>query len=112
MEKEKLIMINRCVFCGEPLNEQGVCPNMAQHFKPMCLNCVYCSTNSTDGECICLNEDNKSDAVQKIKASLDCGYEIVGLELAPLPLKEPSRKCKRHNLNTDVLVWKIEECGK
>ena len=59
-----------------------------------------------------MNEDNKHDAIQKIKSSFDYGYEIVGLELAPLPLKEPSRKCKRHQLNKDVLVWKIEDYNK
>lgn len=106
-------MINRCIFCGEQLNEQGLCPNMAQHFKPMCLNCKYCSFHNTiseepDNSCVCLNEDNKTDAIQKIKASFDGGYEIVGIDLAPLPLKEPTRKCKRYELHSNAVILSIE----
>ena len=106
-------MINKCVFCGESLNEQGLCPNMTQHFRPMCLNCTYCSLHhsiedGSDNSCVCLNEDNKTDAIQKIKSSFDGGYEIVGIDLAPLPLKEPTRKCKRYKLHSNAIVWTIE----
>lgn len=102
MEKERLnSMVNRCIFCGEQLVE-GVCPNQVQHIKPMCLNCVY--SEEKGDSCYCVNEENKLDAIQKIKASFDGGYEITGIELQPLPLKEPSRKCKRHTLNIDRIV--------
>jgi hypothetical protein len=107
MDKERIIMSKRCVFCGEILNEQGICHNISQHFKPMCLNCKFCNQNSDD-TLVCLNENNKLDAIEKIKSSFDSGYEIVDINLAPLPLKEPARKCKRYELNSDILVGTIE----
>lgn len=98
--------MNRCIFCGEPLNETGVCPNAAQHFKPMCLNCVNCS-QSEDG-LICTNNENKNDAAQKIMQSYEGGYKITNIELSPIPLKDPTKKCKRHTLNTDALMRCLE----
>jgi hypothetical protein len=94
-------MLDRCVFCGEELIG-GICPNKEQHIKPMCLNCEYCKRE--DGKYYCINEDNKLDAIQKIKTSFDGGYVITNVELQPLPLKEPSRKCKRYYLNCDRIV--------
>lgn len=95
-------MMNRCIFCGETLNEQGICPNAAQHFKPMCINCQFCTCHE-DG-CICNNEDNKNDAVQKLIQTYEGGYKITSVELAPIPLKDPTKKCKRHQLNTTTLL--------
>lgn len=94
--------MNRCVFCGEILNEQGICPNAAQHFKPMCLNCIHCSCHE-DG-CICDNDENRNDAVQKLIQSYEGGYKITSVELAPIPLKDPTKKCKRHQLDTTTLL--------
>ena len=98
-------MMNRCVFCGETLNEIGVCPNMAQHFKPMCLNCTYCQNNLDN--CTCQNEDNKKDAEEQIRKSYDGAYEITTLTLSPLPLKDPSKKCKRYTFDADRLIRQI-----
>ena len=102
MDKKGEKVMNRCIFCGETLTEQGVCPNMAQHYKPMCINCIHCSV---DGEnCICTNEDNKADAVQKIMSSYEGGYKITNIELSPIPLKDPTKKCKRHSLASDLIL--------
>ena len=89
--------MERCIFCGEILNEHGKCPNAAQHLKPMCLNC--CHVGFEDDACLCCNEDNKNDAIQKIMSSYEGGYQITGLTLKPLPLKDPTKKCKRYELN-------------
>lgn len=99
--------MNRCVFCGKILDEQGLCPDAAQHFKLMCLNCQYCSCQE-DG-CICDNEDNKNDAIQKIMASYEGGYQITGVTLKPLPLKDPSKKCKRYMLETTCILEQLEK---
>lgn len=96
--------MKRCMFCGELLVD-GVCPNMAQHFKPMCYNCQYVST--TDDDCLCLNEENKKDAADKIIQSYEGGYKITNIELSPIPLKDPSKKCKRHELNIDTIVQQL-----
>ena len=97
--------MNRCLFCGEILNEQGICPNMAQHYKPMCINCIHCCENE-DG-CICTNEDNKNDAAQKIMSSYEGGYKITNIELIPIPLKDPTKKCKRHNMAIEAMVKQL-----
>lgn len=98
--------MSRCLFCGELLNEEGKCPNAAQHFKPMCINCKHMGYDNED--CVCCNEDNKNDAIQKIMSSFDGGYQITGVTLKPLPLKDPTKKCKRHTLNYDVLIEGIK----
>jgi hypothetical protein len=98
--------MSRCLFCGELLNEEGKCPNAAQHFKPMCFNCLHMGIDGED--CVCCNEDNKNDAIQKIISSFDGGYQITGVTLKPLPLKDPTKKCKRHTLNYDVLIEGIK----
>ena len=90
-------MTSRCIFCGESLNEQGKCPNALQHLKPMCLNCLYMCVE--DGNCLCCNDENKNDAVQKIMASYEGGYQITGITLKPLPLKDSTKKCKRYDFN-------------
>ena len=94
--------MNRCLFCGEVLTEEGKCPNIAQHFKPMCFNCLHMGIDGED--CVCCNEDNKNDAIQKIMSSFDGGYQITGVSLKPLPLKDPAKKCKRHALNYDAMT--------
>lgn len=101
--------MSRCVFCGEILNEQGVCPNAAQHFKPMCLNCGYCHPDENGETLICVNEENKNDATQKIMQSYEGGYKITSIELSPLPLKDPTKKCKRHSLNPTILLANLPQ---
>lgn len=100
-------MTGRCIFCGEALNEQGKCPNASQHLKPMCLNCIHMGFD--EGNCLCCNEDNKNDAIQKIMSSYEGGYQITGVTLKPLPLKDPTKKCKRHALNNNAVSDALSE---
>jgi hypothetical protein len=109
-QKEREEVMNRCVFCGEILNEQGICPNAAQHFKPMCLNCIYCSCHE-DG-CICDNDENRNDAVQKLIQSYEGGYKITSVELAPIPLKDPTKKCKRYELDCLEIIEQMSKMYK
>jgi hypothetical protein len=94
--------MNKCILCGEILNENGICPNSAQHFKPMCLNCEYCQY--TEQHCLCMNDENREDAINRIKASFEGGYEVKDVILEPLPLKEPTKKCKRYNPNNTLIL--------
>lgn len=98
-------MSKKCIFCGEPLNEEGKCPNAAQHFKPMCLNCIHMGFE--DDNCVCCNEENKNDAMQKIISSYEGGYQITGITLKPLPLKDPTKKCKRYGANFEALASEL-----
>lgn len=99
--------MSRCVFCGENLTDQGQCPNIAQHFKPMCLNCEFCQENEENH--LCLNEENKNDAIQKIMTSYEGGYKITNIELSPIPLKDATKKCKRYLLSTQKIINQLSK---
>lgn len=93
--------MEKCIFCGETLNGNKLCPNIEQHFKPMCLNCQFCDYKQN---LLCLNDDNKKDAIEKLKSINDIGYEIKDIILSPLPLKDPTKKCKRYKFNEMLVV--------
>ena len=88
-------ILNKCPFCGSEFVD-GKCPN-GPHFKPMCLNCEFCEPID-GGKYECINEENKNNALEKIKASVPSGYEIESLNIKPVPLKDETKKCKN---------WKI-----
>ncbi len=87
-------MSEKCVFCGTDLVD-GVCPNLSQHIKPMCLNCVYCCQELETNTFHCGHPENKKDATNKLLQSVPSGYELASFELKPLPLKDCTKKCKR-----------------
>lgn len=88
--------MEKCIFCGETLNGNKLCPNIEQHFKPMCLNCQFCYGKD---KLVCLNEDNRQEAIKKLMNANDTGYEITNITLSPLPLKDATKKCKHYNFN-------------
>lgn len=95
-----------CKICGtEKVN--GVCPNAESHLKKMCLNCESC-VNETD-TAFCNNPDNLNDAVEKIKQNIPSGYSLENIELKPLPLKDPTKKCKRWKLNVQSVLNEFEK---
>lgn len=91
-------MSEKCVLCGSDLVD-GVCPNLAQHIKPMCLNCVSCMPDLESNALYCNNSDNKKDATNKLLQSVPSGYQLANFELQPLPLKDCTKKCKRWEFN-------------
>ena len=96
-----------CPLCGEAYVD-GVCPNQAIHFKPMCLNCVDCGTDPNDPEVVrCFNEENRKKAEESVKAQVaalgDIGYEVT-IDVDPLPLKKPCNKCKRWKPDANKIV--------
>jgi len=93
--------MENCIFCGAELVD-GVCPNASQHFKPMCVNCTSCT--STEDGLVCSNETNMNNALEKIKTALPSGYVIKTLELAPVPLKDSTKKCKCWSLNETKML--------
>lgn len=77
-------------------------------FKKMCLNCEFSSTE--DGETyVCNNEENKAAVIEKIKASIPETYGLVNLELAPRPLKAPTRKCGHWTLDKKAVWSAVQE---
>ena len=76
-------MNNLCVFCGEELDDKGLCMNMT-----------------------CQNEDNKKKALKKMLETLKNeggGYAVKTLEIEPLPLKKPTLKCQNWTLSAVIL---------
>lgn len=98
-----------CKFCGEPLNEEGKCPNVHE-FKKMCINCEFCVNNGAmndDGEAIlvCDNAENKAAAIQKMMDLLNKeknGYSVTKLEVEPVPLKKVTLKCPKWALTNSI----------
>lgn len=74
--------------------------------KSMCINCVFCNSNMS-----CGNEDNKELArkqfIESIKSSTKpSGYDIesISVDLKPVPLRDVTKKCSRHELDVDVII--------
>ena len=98
-----------CPICGEAYVD-GACPNQAQHFKPMCLNCVDIKLGSDEegkDAYRCFNEENMNKATENVKAAMnglgDIGYEI-NFNLRPLPLKKPCNKCKHWRPDKEKII--------
>lgn len=93
-----------CKLCGAEMKE-GVCPS-GHEYKKMCINCAFCKA---EGDIYsCHNGENEEDAVEKIKTAAKeaaGGYEIdnIQIKLMPLVLKKPTAKCKRWELDNEVL---------
>lgn len=66
--------------------------------KKMCLNCSFCENGIT-----CASEDNMNRARERVLAAVPGGYEISNLELKPLPLKDPTKKCVNWSLNNELI---------
>ena len=88
-----------CILTGEE-----TCPV----FKKMCLNCEFSSTKNNETY-VCNNEDNKAAAIEKIKAALPETYDLVNLELAPRPLKAPTKKCGHWTLDKKAVWAAVQE---
>lgn len=98
-----------CKFCGEPLNEKGLCPNNHE-FKKMCVNCAFLGETEPDEDSgkrtlVCTNEENKRTALNKMMKLLEengGGYSVKVLEIEPVPLKAVTKKCGKWELSKSV----------
>lgn len=92
-----------CKLCGAELVD-GNCPNgHSSAFKKMCLNCKY-----FNDEFYCTNVDvmekMKSNILKDIedkKVSLG-NFVIKDIELAPIPVKAPIKRCSKWELNDNI----------
>lgn len=77
------------MICGTEFVD-GKCPQ-AHAVKPMCLNC---QSISIDGdEYRCHNDAVLGVAREKMLAALPEGYEVGNIEVKPMLLKNPCKKC-------------------
>ena len=99
-------MHNYCLLTGIDMAPDGA----SNGFKKMCLNCKECGG---DGETYsCYNEKVLEAGKKKILESLPDGYEIETLELKPLKLKDPTKKCPNHEFDTaKVMDYVIDYFG-
>ena len=98
-------MINNCTICGAELVD-GKCPSV-HAVKPMCLNCIY--VTDTGSEYRCVNEDVLDGAKLKMMAALPEGYEIETLEIKPMLLKNPCKKCGKYTMNKTMVIRTLLE---
>lgn len=72
--------------------------------KKMCLNCnnFICRPNGDNEEYFCDNENVLESGRKKILDAVPEGFKISVLEMEPMQLKDPTKKCKNHNLNEDL----------
>ena len=73
--------------------------------KKMCLNCnnFICRPNGDSEEYFCDNENVLESGKKKILDAVPEGFKISVLEMEPMQLKDPTKKCKNHNLNEDLV---------
>lgn len=65
--------------------------------KQMCLNCIFCKDMK------CTNEDNKKMKIEQLKSMIG-GYEIKSIDIQPVKLKDPLKKCRNWQLDKERLI--------
>lgn len=90
---------------GIDLSTDGANPG----YKKMCLNCTFCrqdeDTVGTSLESFnCINEKVLESGRHKILGAVPEGFEIKTLELGPMKLKNPTKKCPNHLLNMKLIT--------
>ena len=73
--------------------------------KKMCLNCVSCAF--ADEQYFCNNEKVIETGKKKILEAVPEGFEISILELKPMQLKNPTKKCGNYDLNVELVKEEI-----
>ena len=92
-----------CKLTGVDLSKDGA----TNGFKCMCLNCKSCHEGNE--QFVCDNEGVMEISRKKILASLPEGVEIKTLELNPLKLKDPVKKCNNYAFDLDKVVDFLKE---
>lgn len=77
-------------------------------FKKMCLNCSFCSKNEKEVYS-CSNKNVIEAGKKKILAAVPEGFEIATLELKPMLLKNPVKKCANYDANLELVHQIIDE---
>ena len=73
--------------------------------KKMCLNCVSCTF--ADEQYFCNNENVIETGKKKILEAVPEGFEISVLELKPMQLKNPTKKCGNYGLNVEFVKEQV-----
>jgi hypothetical protein len=77
--------------------------------KKMCLNCVSCNY-ITDAECYgCNNEKVLEHGKEEILKNVPEGFSVKSIELEPMVLKNPTKKCPNYKADMELLVAKLKE---
>lgn len=102
-------MSQYCKLTGVDLSQDGA----TNGFKSMCLNCKSChngpeQSSLNDEQFVCDNESVMEMGKKKILASLPDGFEIKTLELKPMKLKDPKKKCKNYSFDKEKVMEFIE----
>lgn len=88
------------ILTGNDISVDGGGPG----YKCMCLNCEFCkqtaeSMNTTEEQFTCDNPKVLETGRKKIMDAVPDGFEVKALELGPMKLKNPTKKCPNHNFD-------------
>ena len=75
-------------------------------FSKMCLNCAFVKDNEK-GELVCGNDENMQAAMAPVYEALQKvnGYNVNRLEVEPVALKQPTKKCGKWTLRSEILDY-------
>lgn len=90
---------------GEVISEGYSSP-----LKRMCLNCEFCTVDSERGY-VCTNEKVNEAGKKKALESLNLpdGFEIQNIDLKPMLLKNPTKKCGNYTVNLPVVQEELNK---
>ena len=83
-------------------------------YKEMCLNCRHCcqvedTINTTNEQYVCTNEGVLEQGKKKILDAVPDGFVVRTLELAPMKLKNPTKKCSMYDFSINAVTDFIRE---
>ena len=78
-------------------------------FHKMCLNCASCkqveeTMNTTEEMYVCGNKEVLETGRKKILAAVPEGFEVAKLELSPMKLKNPTKKCPNYSFDANKVI--------
>ena len=78
-------------------------------FNKMCLNCLSCkqveeTMNTTEEMYVCNNKNVLETGRKKIFDAVPDGFEISLLELSPMKLKNPTKKCPNYAFDANKII--------
>lgn len=75
--------------------------------KPMCVNCK--SFTETETDCACVNKAVLEMKTNDLLKNLPEGIEVESIVLKRMVLKDPSKKCGKHELDVDGIKKYLDE---
>ena len=95
-------MARYCKFTGQERSSGN-----GLSIKPMCVNCK--SFTETETDCACVNKAVLEMKTNDLLKNLPEGIEVESIVLKRMVLKDPSKKCGKHELDADGIRKYVNE---